>query len=146
MESFPSHLDLPFRELIIEPPPGFIPTPPVTSYVPIEQSYHRLSKDDTNNFFEWTARHEAPMVMDSETKKTRIWRKGDQPISKDVVMWIDNKGELHNQVITSLQSKVATQAAQLTKVQADFDAYKALTEQRMDKIGQLLKTVLPSKL
>jgi hypothetical protein len=142
MESHPNLDSVPYREFVVEPPPGFIPTPSITSYVPIEHSYNRLTKGDTNNFFEWTARHEAPMVMDSG--ESRPWRKGDPPIPKDVVMWIDCKGDLHNQVIFSLRSQVTTQATQLTKVQADFAAYKALTEQRMDKIGQLLKTVLPS--
>ena len=51
--------------------------------------------------------------------------------------------------IDSLESsnqaaQIATLTTQLAQVQSDFAAYKALTEERMDKIGQLLKTVLPS--
>jgi uncharacterized coiled-coil protein SlyX len=141
MESFP-HLDVPFREYVVEPPPGFIPTPPITTYVPIEQSYHRLTKDDTNNFFEWTARHEAPIVMDSG--KSRPWRKGDDPISKDVVMWIDNKGELHNQVITDLQSQITTQASIITTLQSQITNLQTQLSTLATSFQQYIAALHPS--
>ena len=62
----------------------------------------------------------------------------------DFIVHLIGAVQEHDKTITSQAATITTLQNQLTKVQADFAAYRALTEQRMDKIGQLLKTVLPS--
>jgi hypothetical protein len=61
----------------------------------------------------------------------------------DFIVHLIGAVQEHDKTITSLQ---ATQQATIANLTSDFAAYKALTEERMDKIGQLLKTVLPSRL
>lgn len=108
---------------------------------PNQYRYDRITQKDTNNFFEWTARHEKPMVLDSKTNQNRLWLEGDPVIPTDMLMWIDSNGVLNNSAITLLQQSIATQATQIATQAAQI----ATQATQIASLQTQLQTLLGNK-